>query len=197
LLQVFSGRRRPARKRSTLHPIFCHTPPVAVAAIARSSNLPHVYSNEVVFMPTMFGLPLVALEGAGVLVLLGLLLCLGVWWLDRLLLCSQGSHVAEKPTLLHPSRVDARALPDHSVLRAMTDERITALHCSPPVSSTVRSARASYMSLPKCSEQTQRSGVSGHEHFLWVLATRSAQPQGTRTTPPVHIPPTTSYPASW
>ena len=147
-------------------------------------------------MPTMFGLPLVALEGAGVLLLLGLLLCLGVLWLDQLLLCTQWSRVAEKPTLLRPSQVDDRTLPDHSVLRAMTDERITTLHCSLPVSSTVRSARVSYMSLPKSSEQTQLSGVSVHEHFLLVLATRSAELQGTRTTPPVHIPPTTSYPAS-
>jgi hypothetical protein len=62
-------------------------------------------------MPTIFGIPLVALEGTGILLLLGLLLCLSVWWLDRLLLCTQWSYVPEKPTLLHASRDDTRALP--------------------------------------------------------------------------------------
>ena len=154
---------------------------MAVATITLDSNLLPMNSDEVVFMSAIFGIPLVALEGAGMLLLLGLLLCLGVWWLDRLLLCTRWSRVAEKPTVLHPSRVDARALPAYSVLRVMTDEGITKLRCSAPVSSTVQSARVSSMSLPKSSEQTQRSEVSVHEHFLLVLATTTAQPQSTRT----------------
>ena len=183
---------RPSHTGPTLPLIFRHAPPVAVAAIARGSNLLHVNFDEVVFMPTIFGIPLVALEGAGMLLLLGLLLFLGVWWLDRLLLCTQWSHVPEKPTLLHASRVDARTLPAHSALYAMTDERITTLRCSAPVSSTARTARASYMSLPKSSDRTQRSGAAVHRHVPMVLVMRTAQLQGTWTTPPVHIPPTTS-----
>ena len=147
-------------------------------------------------MPTMFGLPLVALEGAGVLLLLGLLLCLGVWWLDRLLLCTRWSHVAEKPPVLHPSHVNARTLSIHSTLYAMTDERMTTLRCSAAVFSTTQSAGAIYMSLPTISDRAQRSGASVHRHVPMVLATRTPQLQGTWTPPPVHIPPTTSYPAS-
>lgn len=148
-------------------------------------------------MPTIFGIPLVALEGAGVLLLLGLLVCLGVWWLDRRLLCTQWPHLPEKPTVLHVSRVDARALPAYSALCALSEKRITNLRCSAPVSSTAQSARASYRDFRKSAAQTQQSDATAYGHVPMVLITRTAQPQGTRTTPPIHIPPTTTYPASW
>ena len=146
-------------------------------------------------MSAIFGIPLVALEGAGMLLLLGLLLCLGVWWLDRLLLCTRWSRVPEKPPSLHPSRPGVRALLVHSVLYAMTDEQSVPLHCSPPVSTTVGTAWVSCMSLPKSPAQTQRTGSSVHRHVPMALATRTAQLPGTQSPPPPHMPPTPSCPA--
>jgi hypothetical protein len=169
---------------------------VAVAAITLGSTLLPVSTDEVVFMSTIFGIPLVALEGAGMLLLLGFLSYLGTLWLNRLLLRTRRSHVLEKPPLLHESMVDVRALPAHSALYTLTEERITTVRCSTSISSTVRTARVSYINLPKSSEQAQRSGESVHGHFPKMLATRSAQLQGTWTTPPVHMPPPTSRPAS-
>ena len=146
-------------------------------------------------MSAIFGIPLVALEGAGVLLLLGLLLSLGVWWLDRHLLCTRWFPLVEKPTSLHPSRLGARALAVHSALYAMTDEQSVPVHCSPPVTTTVGTAWVSCMSLPKSSAQTQRTGSSVHRHVPMAPATRTAQLPGTQSPPPAHIPPTPSCPA--
>jgi hypothetical protein len=147
-------------------------------------------------MSAIFGIPLVALEGAGMLLLLALLSCLGVWWLDRLLLCTRWFPLVEKPTSLHPSRSGARALAVHSVLYAMTDEQSAPLRCSPPVSTTVGTAWVSCLSLPTSADQTQRSGAVVHRHVPMALATRTARLPGTQSPPLPHIPPTTSYPAS-
>jgi hypothetical protein len=147
-------------------------------------------------MSTIFGVPLVALDGAGIFLLLGFLSSLGTWWLNRRLLRTRRPRVLEKPTLLHESMIDVRALPTHSALYTVTDERMTTVRCSTSTSSTVRTARVSYMNLPKGSEPAQRPRASVHGHFPKMLATTSAQLPGTWTMLPVHIPPTTSRPAS-
>jgi hypothetical protein len=99
-------------------------------------------------MPTTFGFPLVALEGIGVLLLVGLILFLGVWWFDRFMLRSQWLDSPEGPLLPHSSQVHSCTLHLHSVLRATPDEPITPPCPLTAISLTIQTVQAGHDNLP-------------------------------------------------
>lgn len=114
-------------------------------------------------MPTTFGIPLAALEGAGVLALLGLLLSLGVWCLERVILHPHRLSVVDYSLLRHSQQGDLRTPKPDAVVYTLADEPIKASGCRTSGFVAAQTATVRHNVLAKSPDHDPRFQASDRE----------------------------------